>query len=565
MGDDELGAERTADPGVGVRAGAPVAAAPVLSAGPPPAPVAASGFGGGGFGPPMGGMGGGGGGGWTASPGTLARLERLPPATDRPPIPPADAVRGAMADEQPFSYPWLVRPFRWPLFAATMLVIADAALVLAGPALVQHGIDAGVVGGDMGALRLSTILFLAAVVVDLGVVRAQTVLTGRLAERLLYRLRLRVFAHLQKLSLDFYERELSGRILTRVTNDVEALANLVQQGLLTLVLNGLTLIGVSILLLQRDVVLGLVAVAAILPLVVATVVFRRVSSKAYTTIRDKVATVNATLAESFAGVRVTQAFARERQTTSGFSAVVDEHRAARKAGQRAVSFYFPIVEFLSVAAPAAVLAVGAGRVRDGEIGAGALVAFVLYLNQFFNPIQQLTVVFDAWQQAGAAAGKLRDLLGTPTGTPDTATPSPLPADRRAVEEIAAHDLRFAYVGASEEALRGVDLEIRPGETIALVGETGAGKSTLMKLIAATTTRRTARSSPGAPISAATRWPTGATSSASCPRSPCCSPARWRTTSPTGGRARPARRSRRRPARWVRRASSRRCRRATTRR
>lgn len=482
--DDEIGAERSADPGAPRRGGPPPVSAPVLVTGPPPAPVAAAGFGGGGFGPPMGGMGGGGGGGgWMASPGTLSRLERLPPATEEPPVRAEAAVAAAMSDEMPFSYRWLVRPFSGPLALAMLLVIADAVLVLAGPALVQHGIDAGVVPGDLGALQLATGLFAATVLIDLLVVRAQTIMTGRLGERLLYRLRLRVFAQLQRLSLDFYERELSGRILTRVTNDVEALANLVQQGLLTLILNALTLVGVSVLLLQRDVVLGLVAVAAIVPLVVATAVFKRVSSRAYTTIRDKVATVNASLAESFAGVRVTQAFARERRTTDGFSAVVDEHRRARRAGQRAVSFYFPVVEFLSVAAPAAVLAVGAGRVRDGQLGPGALVAFVLYLNQFFNPIQQLTVVFDTWQQAGAAAGKLRDLLGLPTGTPDTAAPAPLPEDRRTLEQVVARDVHFAYSGAADEALRGVDLEIRPGETIALVGETGAGKSTLMKLIA----------------------------------------------------------------------------------
>jgi ATP-binding cassette, subfamily B, bacterial len=479
-GDDVLGSERTVAAGASEGSFASSVAGPGIAAQAPVAPppmAMGGGFGGPGMGgPPMGG-------GFAPSPGTLERVALLPPATQVPPIDANDAISAALADHEPFSYRWFVRPFRIGLAGSMALVILDAMLVLAGPALVQWGIEDGVEGGDRGALRLAAALFFAVVVVNLVVVRAQTIVTGKLGERLLYRLRLRVFAQLQRLSLDFYERELSGRILTRVTNDVEALANLVQQGLLTMILNVLTLIGVSVLLLVRDVQLGLVAIAAIIPLIAATVVFRRVSSKAYSTIRDRVATVNASLAESFAGVKVTQAFARERRSTSGFSTVVDDHRKARMAGQRAVSFYFPIVEFLSVAAPTAVLAVGSRRVGAGEIGAGALVAFVLYLNQFFSPVQQLTVVFDTWQQAGAAASKISGLLSTPTMTPEADRPVSLPADRRSLEAICAQNVHFGYVGSNDEALRGVDVDIKPGETVALVGATGAGKSTLMKLIA----------------------------------------------------------------------------------
>ena len=440
-------------------------------------PIAVGGMVGGG----MGGGGGGGGmmGGLGNAPPTeelLAALARLEPVVD---VPDVDVERERQPDAG-FTLRRFLRPYRRPLLIAVALVMADALMTLAGPALVRRGIDDGVVQGSTGALWAASFAFLLVALADWWDTWAMTRWTGRTAERMLFALRVRIFAQLQRLGLDFYEREMAGRIMTRMTSDVEALSQLLQQGVVGAVVNLVTFVGVAGLLLTMNLRLGLTTMLIVPPLVLATIVFRRLSDRAYLKARDRIATLNANFQESLSGVREAQAFVREGRNESDFRKVNASHLDARLEAQRLQALYFPFVELLSVVATVLVLGVGSTMLSGGTLTEGELVAFLLYLTQLFAPIQQLSQVFDTYQQAKAAMTKISEVLAEPTSTPE----SPDAVDPgRLRGEVWLESVTFAYAGAPTPALRGVDLRVPAGQTIALVGETGAGKSTIVKLVA----------------------------------------------------------------------------------
>ncbi|WP_445800736.1 ABC transporter ATP-binding protein [Streptomyces malaysiensis] len=413
--------------------------------------------------------------GMPATPELLAKVAALPPATDTPDI---DEERAARPEES-YGLRRLLRGFGGPLAVALLLVAVDAIAGLLLPVLIRHGIDQGVQRLSLGAVWAASGLALLVVLVQWAAQIGETQMTGRTGERVLYALRVKIFAQLQRLGLDYYERELTGKIMTRMTTDVDALSTFLQTGLVTAVVSLLTFFGILVALLIIDVELALVVFLTLPPLIIGTVVFRRRSVKAYELARERVSVVNADLQESVAGLRIVQAFRRERSGRERFAERSDAYRQARVRGQRLISVYFPFVQLLSSVASALVLIVGAGRVQDGTLTAGALVAYLLYIDLFFAPVQQLSQVFDGYQQATVSLGRIQELLREPTSTPVTDTPREVRAMRG---EIDFDEVRFRY-GDGEEALAGISLTIPAGQTVAFVGETGAGKSTLVKLVA----------------------------------------------------------------------------------
>ncbi|WP_326594621.1 ABC transporter ATP-binding protein [Streptomyces brevispora] len=410
-----------------------------------------------------------------ATPELLAQVDALPPATDTPDIDEARAVHA----EESYGLRRLLRGFGLPLLVSLALVAVDAGAGLLLPVLIRNGIDEGVTQLALGAVWAASALGLVVVLVQWAAQIGETRMTGRTGERVLYSLRLKIFAQLQRLGLDYYERELTGRIMTRMTTDVDALSTFLQTGLVTAFVSVVTFFGIMIALLVLDVELALVVFATLPVLVVGTYFFRRKSVQAYELARERISAVNADLQESVSGLRIVQAFRRERDGADRFAGRSDYYREARVRGQWLISVYFPFVQLLSSVAAAAVLIIGAGRVDNGTLTTGALVAYLLYIDLFFAPVQQLSQVFDGYQQATVSLGRIQELLQEPTSTADRDEPLDVPSLRG---EIAFEDVSFAY-GGEEAALTNVDLRIPAGQTVAFVGETGAGKSTLVKLVA----------------------------------------------------------------------------------
>ena len=413
----------------------------------------------------------------------LRQIAALPVSRDLPEI---DIAREVAPAVPPFNFARYLRPYLPQLLIGVLFVVIDAAAGLVGPYLIGyatgHGIDIGV----EHILFFAAALYLGVQFLDWADMWLENFWNGRTSERLLFGMRAKVFAHLLRLSVDYYDREMTGRVLTRMTSDVDTLSQLVQSGLVNALVSLASFLGVAAVLCYLDLHLALYVLAVLPPFVIGTFVYQRISRQAYDRQRDRIAAVNADLDENVSGVRVTQAFRREQLNTENFSGLVRGYRDAGIKSQWLQASYFAFAELVGNVAILVVLGVGRSSVvgvhdtRAHLIAVGVLVSFLLYLTQLFAPIQQLSQVFDTFQQAAAGLRRIRALLDTPISTPTArdALVSPRLSGRIHLGEVS-----FSYAGTSTPALLGVSLDIAAGESVALVGETGAGKSTVVKLIA----------------------------------------------------------------------------------
>ncbi len=374
----------------------------------------------------------------------------------------------------------LLRPYRGKVVLLFIAMVAATAAALVPPYLAGRAIDDGIRKGDADFLTVIMIAFITAALINWVATYAQTYLVNWVGQRALQDLRERIFAHLQRLSIGFYSRNKTGVLISRLTNDVQALDQLVTDGVVTLFSSTLTLLGTAAILLVLDTELALITFLTFPLLAVGSVAFRLASAGAYRLTREKIAQITAYLQETLSGIRIVRAFGQEPRHLEQFSTLNDENRDANMKTVYLNAAYFPSVELLSAVATAAILLYGGSQVVDGNgVTIGVLASFVFYLQSFFDPIQQLSQLYTTYQAGMAALDKVFELLDEEPDLGDAPDAAELPRVRG---EIRFEDVCFSY-GSDDLAICNLDLEIPPGQTVALVGATGAGKSTFAKLIA----------------------------------------------------------------------------------
>ena len=373
----------------------------------------------------------------------------------------------------------LTRPYKVRTALSVVSLLAATTTALAPPFLSKYAVDDGIRRHDLAKLWWIVAAFLAAGLLNWGMSYVQTYLTGWVGERILADLRNNLFRHLQRLSLGFFERNRAGVIISRLTNDVEAIDQLVTDGVTSLVQNTLTLLGTAILLFVLDWRLALATLTVIPLMSIATAVFRVRSARAYRAVRERLGLVTATLAEDIAGMRVVQAFTREQASVRNFRAVSERYRDSNMQTVVLNGVYFPFVDLLSSVALAVVLGFGGHLYFQGRVTIGTLFAFMLYVQNFFDPVQQLSQLYNTFLSATAALDKIMDVMDETPEVVDRPGAGDLPTVQG---HVTFEEVRFGY-GDGPDVLHGLDLDVPAGTTVALVGHTGAGKSTIAKLLA----------------------------------------------------------------------------------
>lgn len=363
----------------------------------------------------------------------------------------------------------------WAMFFVTITVLCT----LAGPVLVRHGIDAGIRAKDSRALNMTVIAYIAVVIVAYIIGRLQYVALNSAGEGFLRLLRIRVFSQMQKQSMAFFDREKAGVLVARMTADIESMAELVQWGLMQFLSSALLLFFAFFLLMSLSWQLTLISLVVFPFLIAATVKFQRDANKAYLEVRDKVGANLSALQEGITGVRVIQAYAREEEQIRRFE---ESNRALFRSHVHSVkvsTWYFGLIEFAGIASSALIVGLGGWLVHRGTVSLGTVVAFVLLLASLFDPVQQLSQLYNTLQSAAAALHKLFGIIDAVPDVDESPNPIALPA----AGDVVVDGITFSYTGAARPALDSVSLVLEAGTRLALVGPTGAGKSTLAKLMA----------------------------------------------------------------------------------
>ncbi len=373
-----------------------------------------------------------------------------------------------------------LRPYRWLATGAVLLLLLQSGLALVGPRLTEQALDVAIPGKDIGLLGLLAGLYVATLLLELTAEYGGLLLTTFVGQRVMYDLRMEIFAHLQRLSVSYFDRNPVGRLMTRVTSDVETLNELFSSGVVTIFGDVFTLLAIMTMMLVIDVKLALVTFAVI-PLVWLTAaIFRRSVRDAFRDIRYRLARLNAYLQERLSGMRVVQLFGREEASAERFAELNREHLAAHLRSITVYAIFFPVVEVLTAVAMALLLWYGGLRVLDGTLTVGILAAFIQYTRRFFQPLQDLSEKFNLLQSAMASSERVFALLDEPVTVPEPASPRPLPRPLRG--EVRFEGVWFRYSADGPWVLRDVSFVASPGKTVALVGHTGAGKTTVVNLL-----------------------------------------------------------------------------------
>jgi ATP-binding cassette subfamily B protein/subfamily B ATP-binding cassette protein MsbA len=401
-------------------------------------------------------------------------------------VPPAYVIQSEELYDKPID-PQVARrlvgfiaPYKWQMLLSAFLMLGATASTVIGPYLVKVAIDDGLLAGNLVALRNAVLVYLAAALVRWGFIYFRVNIMAHVGQSVIYDLRKALFAHLQKLSLGFYSRYSVGRVITRVMNDVETLREFVIWAVLAIARDLFALVGIVIAMLALNVKLSLITFATIPLMILATMIYRRTARIAYRRVRAAISWVNSVLAENINAVRVVQAFSRQAYNYQHFSDLTNRYHLQTVIGAAKVAASFlPVVDVLGALATAAVVWIGGAAVLGEHISAGVLVAFVLYIDRYFDPIRDLSRRFDTLQSTMAGGERILNLLDTEVDVKDAEDARALPPING---DVTFENVSFHYSDDPALVLREIDLAVPAGSTVALVGETGAGKTTLVKLL-----------------------------------------------------------------------------------